>query len=153
MLTVFTNNNVVADFFKIKKELDCTVKWVNATAMDVVTAARVAVRKGAVLVSNPMIGIDVPAVQAPGRPRFPSHASKENPTIFNPYLTLLTTNPNDTVDFQSLKRLDEALSLYKKNAKLRFIAHSDDSIQHFQAIDLKCLLQTLSLLLKLEINP
>jgi hypothetical protein len=59
----------------------------------------------------------------------------------------------DTVDFHSLKRLDEALSLYKKNAKLRFIAHSDDSIQHFQAVDLKIMLHTLSLLLKMEFNP
>ncbi|MCL2605414.1 MAG: hypothetical protein FWD90_13145 [Defluviitaleaceae bacterium] len=152
MLTVFTNNNVAADFFKVKKELDCTVKWVSAPAMDVLTAARVAVRKGSVLVSNPMIGVNVPAVQAPGKPRFPSQANKVNPTIINPYLTLLTTEPLDTVDFQSLKRLDEALSMYKNNAKLRFIAHSDDSIQHFQAIDLKYMLQTLSMLLKMDLH-
>jgi hypothetical protein len=152
MLTVFTNNNVTADFFKLKKELECTVKWINAPAMDVLVAARVAIRKGAILASNPMIGVSVPAVQAPGKPRFPSQTNKVNPTIFNPYLTVLTTEPGDTVDFQSLKRLDEALSLYKKNAKLRFVAHSDDSIQHFQAIDLRCMLQTLSLLFKLDLN-
>jgi hypothetical protein len=153
MYTVFTNNNVVAEFFKQKDDLGCTVKWVTAPAMDVLTAARVAIRKGAVLVSNPMMGMDIPAVHAPVKPRFPSPtAAKPNPTILNPYLSLIVTEPEEAVDFQSVKRVDEALSLYKKNAKLRFIAHSDDSIQHFQMIDLKCMLQALSILLKMVLN-
>ncbi|MCL2202385.1 MAG: hypothetical protein FWB88_00380 [Defluviitaleaceae bacterium] len=147
MYTVFTNNNAVAEFFKQKPELNCTVKWVNAPAMEVLVAARVNIRKGAALISNPLVGINLPVVQAPGR-NLRSPAPKQ--TIVNPYLTVLTTMPNDTVDFQSVKQVDEALSLYKKNAKLRFVAHSDDAVQHFQMVDIKCMLQRLSELLKIE---
>jgi hypothetical protein len=152
MYTLYTNNNVVADFFKEKKDLPVTVKWVSAPAMEVLTAARFAVRKGAVLVSDPMTGVNIPTVQAPGKPRFPSHAKQENPTIFNPYLTLLLTEPGETIDFQSMKQVDEALTLYKKNAKLRFIAHNDESIQHFQLIDLKSLLLVLAAILNIKFD-
>jgi hypothetical protein len=151
MYTAFTNNNVVAEFFKEKPEIGCTVKWVSAPAMEVLTAARVAIRQGALLVSNPLVGINLPVVQAHGKGvRALSPASKS--AVVNPYLTLLTTEPDSTVDFRSLKRVDEALTLYKKNARLRFVAHSDEAVQHFQMIDLKCMLMALSELLKISLN-
>jgi hypothetical protein len=150
MYTVLTNNNVVAEFFKQKKELGCAVKWVSAPAMDVLTAARAAVRQGAVLVSNPMAGVNMPAVRAPDNARRLSTVPR--PAIFNPYLTLLVTGTGETVDFQSLKGLNEALALYKKNARLRFIAHDDNAIQHFQMVDFQIALKTVSELLKTEID-
>ncbi|MCL2187173.1 MAG: hypothetical protein FWC16_02765 [Defluviitaleaceae bacterium] len=148
MYTVYTNNNAVAEFFKQKPELGCTVKWVSAPAMEVLSAARANIRKGAVLVTNPLIGINLPAVQAQGKSLRTVPIQKQG--VVNPYLTVLTTSPNDTVDFQSVKRIDEALSLYKKNAKLRFISHSDDTVQHFQMYDLRCMMQMLQELLKME---
>jgi len=144
MYTVYTNNNAVAEFFKQKPELGCTVKWVSAPAMEVLTAVRANIRKGAVLVSNALIGINLPAVQGKSLRATPKQG------VVNPYLTVLTTATGDTVDFTSVKRIDEALSLYKSNAKLRFISHSDETVQHFQMYDLKCMLQMLQDLFKME---
>lgn len=151
MYTVFTNNNAVAEFFKQKKELPCTVRWVSAPAMEVLSAARVLVRQGAVLASNPMVGVNLPAKPTPQKSSRPAlFPTKNAPAIFNPYLTIITSQPAEILDFQSLKQVDEALTVYKKNAKLRFIAHSDDAIAHFQMVDMRCFLQALSDLFKLE---
>jgi hypothetical protein len=150
--TVFTNNAAVVEFFKQKKELPCTVKWISAPAMEVLNAVRTLVRQGAILASNPMAGVNLPAKQAPikkGRPAlFPE---KSAPAVFNPYLTVITSPPAETLDFQSLKSIDEALVIYKKNAKLRFIAHSDDAIAHFQMIDMRGFLQALMVLVKVNL--
>jgi len=155
MYTIFTNNNAVADFFKQHTELQCTVKWVTAPAMEVLTAARVAIRQGAVLLSNPMAGVNIPPTAVGGGKNQkinPFIQQKSRPTVINPYLTILATPPGDTVDFQSVKRVDDALNIYKQNARLRFMAHDDDSIQHFQLVDLDFMLRTLSGLLGIRIN-
>ena len=153
MYTIFTNNNAVADFFKQKSEFQCTVKWVGAPAIEVLKTARVLVRQGAALASNPLVGIHVPIKQATTKVGQPPRLSvaREKSNIINPYLTIIATQPQDAVDFQSLKALDQALNTYKKNAKLRFIAHSDDAIAHFQTLDLQSMLHALCILY--QINP
>jgi hypothetical protein len=147
--TIYTNNNVVAEFFGPKKELNCTIKWVAAPAIDVLTAARVLIRQGAVLMSNPLVGISSPPT-SPTRVRSLISPSKQ--VIVNPYLSVLTSEPFDTVNFHSIKGIDSALTAYKKNAKLRFIAHNDDAVKHFQLIDLRSIVQTLSAVLKRDIT-
>ena len=148
MYTVFTNNNGAIEFFKQRPELDCTVKWVGAPAMEVLKTARGLVQQGAALASNPLVGIDVPAQKAtPRLTNNPASLLMRRSVIVNPYLTVITTTqPGGTVDFKSLKKMNEAVTAYKKNAKLRFIAHNDDTIAHFQAVDLREMLQALSVL-------
>jgi len=154
MYTIHTNNNMVADFFKQRKELACTVKWVGAPAMEVLNTARTAIKQGAVLVSNPKIGVNLPTKQATpknGRPAlFPTKAA---PPVFNPYLSVITAPPGEgeAIDFQSMKSIDEALAVYKKNAKLRFIAHNDDAIAHFQMVDVHGMMQALTTVLKIKL--
>jgi len=150
MHTVFTNNNAVADFFKQNKDFDCTVKWVAAPAMDVLGAARILIRQGALLASNPLVGVNLPMKQAV--PRNTLLPGKQSSAIFNPYLTVITSAPGEAVDFQSLKKVDEAIGVYKKNAKLRFVAHNDDAIAHFQMVDVRSMLQALSAIFHVNIN-
>ncbi|MCL2363165.1 MAG: hypothetical protein FWC71_00705 [Defluviitaleaceae bacterium] len=151
MHTIFTNNSSVADFFKQKKEFDCTVKWVAAPAMDVLSAARLLIRQGAALASNPLVGVNLPTKQAtPRNTRPPLFPTQQSSAIFNPYLTIITSAPGEAVDFQSLKKIDEAITVYKKNAKLRFAAHTDDAIAHFQMIDMRCMLQSLSVIFNVK---
>jgi hypothetical protein len=148
MHTVYTNNSSAAEFFKQKTDLPFTIKWVSASAMEVLVAVHAAVKKGARLVSNPLVGANLPSRQASAKnARPPLFPTKPPPAIFNPYLTVITTPTDDSLDFTSLKKVDDALAIYKKNAKLRFIAHNDDAIAHFQMIDLRSMLQAMSLLI------
>ncbi|MCL1843779.1 MAG: hypothetical protein FWF79_08195 [Defluviitaleaceae bacterium] len=150
--TVYTNNSIVAEFFQ-QKEFPIEVKWVAAPAMDVLAAAKNAARLGAVVLSNPSAGVRTaaPPLFSPATfdkpPASPTSASNP-PKIrsINPYLSVLAGPSKGTVDFNSVKQLDEALSLYKKNARLRFVAHNDDTIKAFQAVDLEMLLNTLAML-------
>ena len=133
MYTIYTNNNAVAEFFKQHHELPCVVKWVSAPAIDVLIAARTNIRKGATLISDAQTGIHIPS-------KNPATAAHH---VINPYLTVIITEMNDTIDFKSIKQIDNALSIYKKNAKTRFISHKDEALQHFQVNDLKHMLYTL----------
>ena len=121
--------------------------------MDVLNAARVLIRRGAVLSSNPLVGVNVPTKQAaPRNVRTNLLPTKPSTAIFNPYLTVITSAPGEALDFQSLKKVDEAIALYTKNAKLRFVAHNDDAIAHFQMIDVRSMLQALSVIFNVKIN-
>lgn len=157
MFIVFTNNSVVADFFE-QKGLPVEIKWVAAPAINVLEAAKSAASLGAVILSNPMVGIRTT------QPLFgPSSFEKPPSTVtggatgqkirsINPYISVLAAQGGGTVDFVSVKNIDEALTLYKKNARLRFTAHTDDSIKAFQANDLETLLATLTALQEMS-NP
>ena len=106
---------------------DCEVKWQSSPAMEVLVAARAAIRQGASLVSDPLSGVR-------------SQGPNSTPKAFNPYVSIVVTQPLESVDFQSVKRIDEALAVYRKNAKLRFYPHSDDAILTFQELDMKLLI-------------
>ena len=89
-------------------------------------AARAAIRQGASLISDPLAGVRSPGPKSP-------------PKAFNPYVSIVVSQPLEAVDFQSVKRIDEALAVYRKNAKLRFYPHSDDAILAFQELDMNML--------------
>jgi hypothetical protein len=146
-LTVFTNNAVVADYIE-NRSIPIEIKWVAAPAIEVLSAAKSAASLGAVLLSNPMSGVrtNQPLFGPTGFEPPPSVARKSaNSTqirSINPYLSVLTTPAQGTVDFLSVKNIDEALNLYKKNARLRFQGHSDETIKTFQTSDLEALVAT-----------
>ena len=64
----------------------------------------------------------------------------------NPYISLLIRRTAETVDFASVKKLDEAINIYKKNTRLRYIAHNEDTIKAYQTVDLEMLAHTLAAL-------
>jgi len=149
VFTVYTNNSVVADFFE-NKGLPVEIKWIAAPAINVLEAAKTAARLGAVILSNPMAGVRTtqPLFGPSSFEKPPSAGGRSQTSIrsINPYLSVLSTQGGGMVDFVSVKNLDEALQLYKKNARLRFVAHTDDTIKVFQSNDLEMLLATLTAL-------
>ena len=124
MYTIFTNNPIPQSHFA--ERMDCEVKWQSSPAMEVLVTARAAIRQGASLVSDPLAGVRSLSPNSP-------------PKAFNPYVSIIVTKPQEAVDFQSVKRIDEALAVYRKNAKLRFYPHSDEAIQTFQELDMTLL--------------
>jgi hypothetical protein len=149
LYTIFTNNSLVAEYFS-DFELPFEVKWVAAPAMDVLAAAKSAAHLGAVILSNPMSGVrTTQPLFGPASFDKPSSSRSSTPPkirSINPYLTVLAGPSRGTVDFVSVKNIDEALTLYKKNARLRFVAHNDDTIKNFQAVDLEVVLATITAL-------
>ena len=149
-LQLYTNNSQAAEFFD-QDEFPIEVKWIGTTTMDVLTAAKSAVRQGGLLLSNPLSGIRIvppqifpPSSRSAPKPFAAKNSSEPKISSINPYLSLLVTEPLNTVDFASVKRVDEALTLYKKNARLRFLAHSEEAIKNFQTLDLQIMIATLS---------
>ena len=65
-------------------------------------------------------------------------------TAINPFISVLVSWPLDTVDFSSMKQIDEAIHLYKKNTRLRFLAHSDQAMANFVAADLQAMVAQLA---------
>ncbi|MDR0272132.1 MAG: hypothetical protein LBI27_02290 [Clostridiales bacterium] len=147
--TVYTNNSIVAEFFE-QKNFAIEVKWISAPAIEVLSAAKTAAHLGAVILSNPMSGVktSTPLFGPSGFERTPALSGGGRPKIrsINPYLSVLAGESRDTVDFDSVRNIDEALTLYKQNARLRFIAHSDDTIKAYQATDLEVLISTITAL-------
>ena len=148
--TVFTNNSIVVEFFA-QKNLPIEVKWVAAPAIEILAAAKTAAHLGAVILSNPMAGVRTSqSLFGPSGFERPQplgvHTSAPKIRSINPYLSVLASKSHGTVDFISVKNIDEALSLYKRNARLRFAGHSDDTIKAFQALDLEILLNTITAL-------
>ena len=135
-MIIYTNNPVVSAHFA-QAEADCDVRLVTASAMDVLSAARSAVNRGSVLCSDPMAGVHSRRVRLAGK-------VEDKPLAINPYLSLAVTPAQDAVDFKSVQRINEAVSSYKKNARLRFMAHNDDAVLNFQKADLDILLSVLA---------
>jgi len=126
-MIIFTNNPTAREYLSAQPGTeDFDVNWFGSPAMEVLVAARAAIRQGAGLVSNPMAG-----------------ASKKP---VNPYISVVTTLQQDAVDFTSVKRINEAISVYKNNGKLRFFAHHDDTVKRFQDMDMEMLAALLSAL-------
>jgi hypothetical protein len=124
--TIFTNNPMVYERFQ--KAIPDDVIWVNAGAQDVLAKVRSAVNKGAVLLSHPFSGGLKPGL--------------------SPYKSILVSKSLPQADFQSAKRIDEALSVYKKNAKLKYMSYNDKVLNDFQMIDLDSIAAALSELMQ-----
>jgi len=146
--TLFTNNTLAAEFFA-NKDLPLEVRWVAAPAIDVLSAAKSAARQGGIVLSNPLSGVRSTQPLFPGIPTLPGRpptprSSGPNVSSINPYLSVLVSPHLETVDFGSVQRLDEAMSLYKKNARLRFQAHNDEAIKNYQKMDMEIVVATLT---------
>jgi len=122
---VVTNNPVTADAIK-GMGFNCDVKWVASSAVEVLTAVRIAIQKGAKLIGSPLVG-----------------EFDGNPTALNPYISVLLSTPSDALDFPSMKKVEHILKLYRNNAKARFAAH-DSSVEYFQFVDMNTILTTLA---------
>ena len=153
--TIFTNNPVLAEFIKQQPEMEShEVKLMSTPAMDVLLAVKSAIRQGAATVSNPMAGVRMtpPRLVKPQsreKPAGPIGIEKPatgKPVAVNPYVSIAVTTKQEAVDFKSIKAVDEAIELYRKNARLRFIGHSDEAIKSFQIADMEMLASVLSAL-------
>ena len=144
-MIVFTNNGIVVEFFE-SKNMDLTVKWISATVIEVLVAAKAAVSKGSRLYSSPVSGIKTaPKLTLP----FGEKPSKPKISSVNPYLSLLVGPPGKTMDFESARAIDDALKIHKKSGTLRFVTYDDDEIFEFQTADLETLLATVQYALHL----
>jgi len=160
---IYTNNPLVDEHIKKQSSTDkYEIKWMTAPANDVLVCVRTAIRNGAILVSNPMSGvrtvpnyqpkrsiqtmkknnIELPKKDAK-RPNQESSDLSSTLIAHNPYMSVLVSSPKDAMDFKSIKQIEEALVVYRKNASLRFMAHRDESVIQFQKQDLDCLLEAL----------
>jgi len=165
--TVFTNNPILGGHFKQHPEMSgpdskLEVKFLAIPAMDVLIAARGAVRQGAALISDPQVGIRLSQARPQRPPQgmrpspvgfvdkkispFSPSFNSGKPVAFNPYVSVAVTVPQESMDFQSIKKIEEAISLYRKNAKMRIIAHSDEAIQQFQEADMQVIMAVLAAL-------
>jgi len=138
-ITIFTNNPVVIDVLK-KYGVTFDISWINASALEVISTAQSAVRKGALLLSNPLIGVRKQSANLPFIKTKPTNQASS----INPYLTVITSEIRETIDLVSVKRLNEALEFFKKNARLRFVGHNEDAIKIFQKNDLEAVLAFLN---------
>ena len=146
---IFTNNPILVEYLKGQPDEafdvnDFEIKWVGAPAMDVLTAVRAAIHQGAALVSSPLAGVRMNPPRRTDSRTGHRILPPSKPVAFNPYLSVAVSAQQESVDFQSVKRIDEALSVYRKNARLRFIAHNDDAVNQFQMADMNMLLSFLS---------
>ena len=141
-LIVYTNNPITAEFFEAKNQ-NIELKWVASASIEVLTAVRTVIHQGAVLLSDPLSGMrnTQPLFSRVTTTSRAAPISKMN--AISPFLSLLITQPKDTVDFMSVKRVDEAISTYKKNARLRFKSHNEEALKNFKIADLDTLLFTL----------
>ena len=142
--TVYTNNSVIIEFFE-HKGMTVDTKFFAAPAIEVLTSVKTAVNHGAVLLSNPLAGVrNTNPVFPSAKFSTSSRPNTQKVTAINPYISLLVSQANGTVDFQSARKLEEALTVYKKNARLRFMPHNDEAIKNFQLSDLELILFALS---------
>jgi len=147
IITIFTNNSIVVEVLE-QYNFPIEIKWVSAPAMEVITTAKNAVSNGALVLSNPMSGVRTQSQFNPFQKQQASSKGEGDPDkkiiSINPYLSILTSSHRKTVDLTSIMRLNDAYNVYKKNARLRFVGHSDDTIKTFQSMDLEVTLANLA---------
>ena len=146
-LTIYTNNGIVVEYFE-QIDQKPMVKWVSATVIEVIGAAKSAVGKGSVLFSSLMDAKLSPEFSRPapvgGQPKIAGKA------VMNPYLSLLLGPPGQVMDFESARKLEDALKVYKRKGSQLYLVHSDEDIFKFQTGDLETLLATLQYVGHLE---
>jgi len=143
MKYIIITNNPYVESHKFEGPLAQQIEVVfkQAAAMGVLIAARTMVAKGGVLKSDPKGGIHLEAVR-PG-----AKGKDVNPFAFNPYISVVVT-PQDAVDFASVKRLEEAIALFRKYGQTRFFSYTDDTVARFQMADSMLLQETIFKLLQ-----
>ncbi|MCL2361339.1 MAG: hypothetical protein FWC73_05960 [Defluviitaleaceae bacterium] len=141
---IFTNNPLLDEHLKKLDDFKHEIVWMRHPASDVLVAVRTAVRKGAALASNLMSGVRSTQNKQLKRSTPPGFGLVQKPVAHNPYISVLVTPAKDAMDFQSIKQIEEALTIYRKNAGLRFMAHRDESVLQFQQADMDCLLEALA---------
>ena len=129
--TVYTNNSALRAHLREFPSQNCKLIWLEAPAVEVLTTVKALIHQGAALGSDPLSGVQVVS---------------SNKVASNPYISVLVTSTSkaETVDFNSVKSIDEALTVYRKNAKLRFFPHNDEAVRKFQITDMEMLLYSLS---------
>ncbi|MCL2372045.1 MAG: hypothetical protein FWC78_01405 [Defluviitaleaceae bacterium] len=144
---IYSNNPTLEEILErnrlIQLSDDAMVEIVSITSssMAVLNATKAAVRQGATLLSNPFAGLRTAWLAnqilspAPITPHTIDEAYIAKISAISPFISLLTTPPQEMIDFASIKILDQAIAIYKKKSKLRFIPHSDNLIRDFQATD------------------
>ena len=105
-----TNNPVVAERYK-------TARLLNAPVTQVLSAVKEAVHKGAALLS-------------------PLEAAVTRYGL-NPYKSVILSDSQVQLDFNSLKRIEEAIALYKKNGAIRYRAYNEALLADFQSSDMQ----------------
>jgi len=146
---IFTNNPLVAEYISAQPK-SAELIFMGIPASELLVAVRTAVREGAVLVSNPLSGVRMDQTRAEKKPLAPKRFGDKTipfggkPVAFNPYVSVLVTSAREAVDFLSVKRIEEALTVYKKNAGLRFSGRSDESVKQFQMADMDAMVVTLA---------
>ena len=119
--TILSNNPKVQERFPDK------TTFFNSSATDVLTAARNAIHKGASLISHPLSGGSIPAM--------------------NPYKSVLITEmaePSNQLDFISNRLIEDALMFYKKNGRLKYKAYNEKLLDDFQTLDLDMVVSALA---------
>jgi hypothetical protein len=119
--TVISNNPML---YERIKPLQKHIQWVDSSVQEVLSAARKAIKKGAVLLSSPMGGMQTGLV--------------------NPYKSIIVSAPQANVDFNSIKMIDESIAAYSKNAKLRHLPYNDNMVKDFQLLDMEMLAMALA---------
>jgi len=102
---------------KVQARYPDETTFFNSSATDVLTAARNAVQKGASLITHPLSGGTVPSM--------------------NPYKSLIVSQPSRQLDFASNKLIEEAVSFYKRNARIKYKAYNEKYLDDFQTLDLE----------------
>ena len=128
---VFSNNPATANFYN-HHHMNDNLRWVAANTMEVLSATKAAILKGAVLKSDPLSGF-----------KMQTTIFSAKPTIVNPLLSLAVIQKPGQVDFNSVKTIEAAMTEFKKNARLRFKSHNDDAMNNFQMMDLEILVKVL----------
>jgi len=162
--SIFTNNPTLASYMQSQPRMaDYEVKLLGSPAMEVLVTVKTAVRQGGTLISDPLIGVRMrptrPGSHSGFRPNLAfmdrsvdGSADKSlsltgTPVAFNPYVSVVVEFKSEALDFQSVKRIEEALALYRNNAKMRITGHSDNLIGEFQALDMWMIVSILDALL------
>ena len=114
-IIIFTNNPAAA----MKYEMTGSVKFTGGPVINVLNAARDAVRKGAELISNPL----------PGHTR---HG-------LSPYRSVAVSQAESHLDFSSLRRIEDAMAAYKKDVGLKYKAYNDAILADFKTEDIELL--------------
>lgn len=132
-LIVCTNNGMVVEYVDAHWD-GVDVRWVGATIIEVIEAAKTAVRRGSKLFSSPLAGV---------YESDPLGGGRERAVAVNPYLSLVLGPPAGSLDFESAKKLDDAAKALRRRDNLRFLRYGDEEIHYFQTKDLQTLGVTL----------
>jgi hypothetical protein len=143
-VSVITNNKMVAEFYSHAKD-KLEVRFVGAPGLEILATAKAQANGGFVLLSNPLSGVKrTSPLFSPKTTPVPKTAPKQKIVQLNPYLSLLMMGPGEMIDFRTVREVEEAIQLYKKNARLRHVAHSDESVRAFMQADLEVIREAMA---------